>query len=160
MRNRAPCPSALYATTFLAALLSLVLVGAADAQKVDVVAIPTALTLPVPSAMDFEFGLVESLDRVEIVVDTAKPLDDWFVFVHSDDPSLGGYGKPISDLLWRVQGASSWNPIGASEAMVANGQGDTSIFVEVAIALSLSEDPPGLYAGDLVFRIDKSNSPQ
>lgn len=132
--------------------------GSSYAQQLNVTAVPTAITLPDPGAMDFEFGQVESLGTIEIIVDTKRADAQWYLFVHSQNVDLGGYGKPTSDLLWRVDG--DWLPVSASETLVASGTGVQSVFVELAMALSWTDDVPGTYAGDLEFRIHKNNNPQ
>ncbi|MBW3660720.1 MAG: hypothetical protein KY397_03700 [Gemmatimonadetes bacterium] len=102
--------------------------------------------------MDFEFGRVEYVGTIELVVDAKNPILTWYTYVHTDDVDLGGYGKPVSDLLWRVQGTSTWTSVEGSERLVASGAGDASVFLELAVALRWADDVPGTYAGDLVFR--------
>lgn len=132
--------------------------GSVSAQQLIVTAVPTTITFPDPGAMDFEFGQVESLGSLEIIVDAKRANAQWYLFVHSENVDLGEYGKPTSDLLWRVDG--DWLPVSASEMLVASGTGDQSVFVELAMALSWTDDVPGTYAGELEFRIHQSNNPQ
>lgn len=128
--------------------------GPAAAQKLQVDAVPALARFATPTAGDFSAGGVDYV-AVDLVVSTHKPKDRWTLYVHSDDLDLGGYGKPLGDLMWRVSGASAWIPVGTSEQVVGSGQGGDTVAVELRTALDWAADAPDDYGAILVFRIDK-----
>lgn len=127
--------------------------GPAPAQPIDMIASPGAAGLPPPVTADFEVGRVEYAGTVELVVRPKNSNKTWYLYVRTDDADLGGYGKPVDDLLWRVDGAGPWRSVDAVEQLVATGKDDDSVLLDVAMALDWSLDVPDTYAGDLVFRV-------
>lgn len=129
--------------------------GAADAPAQGVrriFAVPTQVSLPGPGPADFDFEYVQYQGAVQLSVDVPGN-SPWTVLASSDDPDLGGYGKSTEDLLYRLAGASVWNPASAVEQILVTGSGDTPIQIELAMAVRWDADPPDDYAGTLRFRL-------
>lgn len=134
------------------------LAGVARGQggSTSVVAVPTAVALPTPGIVQFQAGRVQYQGTVQLQIRVPSNRI-WTLFVRSTDPDLGGYGKPIGDLLWRRSGLSPWTGVTANEVVVATGTGDATVLVEVAVAIAEANDPPGNYDGSLLFRVQRED---
>lgn len=139
-------------------MLSVALAGPLHAQPIDLLATPGSAMLPEPNMVDFEDGLVEYAGAIELVVAPRNTNKTWFLFVRTDDLDLGGYGKPIDDLVWRIRDGS-WNAVDSSYEFVESGTGNGSVFVEIALFLRWDRDLPDIYGGDLVFHVSHSATP-
>lgn len=130
-------------------------IGALAQPEPAILAIPTQVGLPVPGVADYEMGHVQYQGTVELSI-VIPGNQSWIVFVRSDDPDLGGYGKPVGDLLVRRNGVPTWMSASNVEQVLATGNGSQFVQVDVAIALAWSADPPDVYGGTLVFRVRKN----
>jgi hypothetical protein len=127
--------------------------GAADAsaQARKIVASPTLVSLPDPGPADFDFAYVQYQGTVQLSIDVPAS-GAWSVFVRCEDADLGG-GKPVEDLLYRLDGASAWIPASALEQLFTTGNGDSTVQVEIGVALDWAADPPADHTGSLRFRV-------
>lgn len=123
---------------------------AAQGGNFGVTVTPTAAAFPTPTSMDFDGGYV---DAAPLDVDvTSRPRQrTWDLYIRSTDPDMGGYGKPVSDILWRLDGMSTWVALDAIDQVVVSGQGDQTVRVHFRVRLDWASDVPGDYFTGLTF---------
>ncbi len=112
---------------------------------------PAAVAFPAPGVLEFDAGWIDhGALRVSV---TSRPLNrPWELRVRASDVAMG-QGKPVSDLLWRVAGTGTWQPLGSTDALVLQGQGDQDITLEFRLQLGWVTDPPGTYMAGIAFTI-------
>jgi hypothetical protein len=125
-----------------------------DRPKIDVV--PDPIVFPTPGGADFALGWVMS-STVTVRVNPRgggknKP---WILCLSSDDFDMGGYGKPLSDLEWQVEGAPAWSPVDQVARLVLEGDGRSDIQLRFRALLFSERDVPGTYDAVLRFTARK-----
>lgn len=133
----------------LACLVAAVSPAGGDAQPVSLAMEPTELAFPSPGIPDYERGSV-TLETVTIDVD-ARANARWTLEIVATDPDMGGYGKPVSDVLWRAGGGGAWTPLSTTREVVASGRGSGRVDLDFRVLLSWSRDRPGAYRTGLVL---------
>jgi len=138
--------------------LVLLLAGNAAAQtacetgsnrsKVDVA--PDPIIFPKPTGMDFFVGWVMS-GTVTVRVNPRGRKKSWTLCLASDDHDMGGYGKPVSDLEWQVEGAGGWTPVDLANRVILQGAGRSNVLLRFRALLFADRDAPGSY--DAVLRL-------
>ena len=119
-----------------------------DRSKVDVA--PDPVVFPNPTGMDFFVGWVMS-GTVTVRVNPRGRTKSWTLCLASDDLNMGGYGKPVSDLEWQVEGAGGWTPVDLANQVVLQGAGRSSVSLRFRALLFADRDAPGSYDAVLRF---------
>lgn len=112
---------------------------------------PANVTFVTPSVAEFEQGWV-TFEGVIVEID-ARGNFRWSLEIQATDPDLGGYGKPVSDLLWRTGGSGAWTPLATSGRVLASGRGSARVTVDFRVLLSWSRDRPGTYGTGLMLEL-------
>lgn len=107
---------------------------------------------PTPGVADFDARWIEHPGFV-VSVSSRPPTSTWELRVRADAADLGGYGKSVSDLLWRTEGSAMWTPLTGSDEPIAAGQGDTEITVYFRLLLDWEHDQPDVYSAGLTFSV-------
>lgn len=125
-----------------------------DRPKVDVA--PDPIIFPTPSGADFALGWVMS-GTVTVRVNPRGGGRDklWILCLSSDDFDMGGYGKPLSDLEWQLEGTPSWSPVDRSAQLVLEGDGRSDVQLRFRALLFTERDVPGTYDAILRFTARK-----
>ena len=135
----------------LAAFVLAVAPGALSAQRpgggpsAQVTVAPADILFPAPSELDFEVGWVDHGGVAITVEPRNRNRPNWQLFVQAAAADMGGYGKPVGDILVRVQGSSSWVPLTTTAQLVAEGSGTATVTLYYRLALDWSTDAPGTY---------------
>jgi hypothetical protein len=106
---------------------------------------PTDVLFPAPAEVDFETGWVDHGGVTISVEPRNKNRPNWQLFVQASAADMGGYGKPVEDILVRVEGSSSWIPLSTTARLVAEGSGAASVTVYYRLTLDWATDGPGTY---------------
>lgn len=117
---------------------------------------PAVLSFPAPGTPEFNRGYVE-FAGVEIRIDRDGPGRGgpaWVLEVRADDASLGGDGKPVSDLMF-LGPDGGWTALTTSFQAVAEGRGPATVTTDFRVRLAYGGDRPGLYGSDLTFRLSR-----
>lgn len=135
-------------TTLL--LMMAVLVAAAPRQacaqgNVTTTITPLAVVFPTPGVAEFTAGYVDA-DPVSVEIFSRPQRLPWEVQIRSEAPDLGGYGKPATDILWRPDGGTTWQPLTTGDQVVTTGSGDGTVLVHFRMRLDWAYDQPGDYA--------------
>ncbi len=125
-----------------------------DRSKVDVA--PDPIVFPNPTGTDFYLGWVMS-GTVTVRVNPRGGGRDrsWVLCLASDDLNMGGYGKPVSDLEWQVEGISGWTPVDLANQVVLQGSGRSNVLLRFRALLFAERDVPGTYDAVLRFTAKK-----
>lgn len=111
---------------------------------------PAALVFPTPGVAEFSAGYVDS-EPVRVDIQSRPVRFPWELLMRAEEPDMGGYGKPISDILWRPDGAMTWEPLSTLDRLVAAGVGDDVLLLHFRMRLDWAYDEPGDYAVALTF---------
>lgn len=123
------------------------------------------VTFPAPTGADYAAGAIVATSGIAFQVDAstgnAKQQRTTTVSIRATAPTLGGYGKPVSDLQWSVGSpAGPWTPLTTSDVVVEsrpvqkkrlNDPWTDTIYLRVLV--SWLNDPPGTYASGLVITL-------
>lgn len=108
--------------------------------------VPADLLFPTPTDASFDMGWVDH-GGVTVSVSPRNPnRPGWQLFISALAADMGGYGKPVQDILFRVQGSGTWTPLNTVDQLVAQGSGDTTITIYFRLGLSWEADLPGSYS--------------
>lgn len=118
--------------------------------RLDVDVSPARVSFPTPDVDDFERGGVR-VEGVTVDVQT-RGFAFWVLTIRSEDPDLGGYGKPISDLQWRQSG-DAWQPMATREEVVAFGFTSRQVDLDFRTLLAWEEDPPDSYGAGITLQV-------
>lgn len=117
---------------------------------------PAAVSFTAPGTAEFNRGYAE-FAGVEIRIDREGQVrggPPWVLEVRADDASLGGDGKPASDLRF-LGPDGGWTPLTTSFQAVAEGRGPGTVTTDFRVRLAYEQDRPGLYGSDLTFRLSR-----
>jgi len=109
-----------------------------------VTASPTTVALSADGA-DFAAGQVAPPVTIRVQITPNQSWRTWVLCLRADDPTLGGYGKPIDDLVWRVAGQPSWQSISTAGSIVALGVGTAAVDVQMTFRVDAATDAAGVY---------------
>ncbi|MBW3553833.1 MAG: hypothetical protein KY466_09985 [Gemmatimonadetes bacterium] len=137
----------------MAAAVTLLLCAAAPASAqaggLTVTLGTPTLAFNTPGVLDFDTGWV---DHSGVLVSVASHgVRSWELRIRADAPTMGGYGKPVGDILWRTATSSVWTPLTGTDQVVAQGQGDVDVTVLFRLRLDWARDLPDLYSAGITF---------
>lgn len=118
--------------------------------RIDLSVTPSRVAFPTPGVRDFDRGSVRA-QGVTVSVE-ARGSVAWVLTIRSEDPDLGGYGKPLGDLQWR-QPDDGWQPMAVGEEVVALGSGPRQIQVDFRTLLAWERDAPDTYGAEITLRL-------
>lgn len=125
-----------------------------DRSKVDVT--PDPIVFPGPTGADFSLGWVLSgTVRVRVNPRGGGRNKTWVLCLAAEDFDMGGYGKPVSDLEWQVEGVSGWTPVDQASQLVIQGDGRSDVQLRFRALLFADRDAPGTYDAVLRFTAKK-----
>lgn len=123
--------------------------GAKD--RVDLVVTPQAITYPTPTVADFDRGWVQMLGSVTLELIPSQPNKVWYLCFHSPSTTQGGYGKPVADLEYSLDGVT-WQPVPTrTPGRLASTFGPRTVSVFFRVRLFWNRDVPGTYIADLSY---------
>lgn len=111
---------------------------------------PVAVAFPTPGVGDFSAGYIDG-GPVEVDIQSRPSRVTWELQLRADAPDMGGYGKPVADILWRPEGSTSWQPLSTLDQVVASGSGDQLVRVHFRLRLDWAFDEPGSYSVPVTF---------
>jgi hypothetical protein len=112
---------------------------------------PQLVAFPVPTLADFETGWISTAPVSIRVRPRGNANFGWALCIRSDDPDMGGYGKPISDLEWRPAGQSVWQSMTGTNQLLFTGYKGEDVDVEIRVRLDFDRDVPDTYSAVVVF---------
>jgi hypothetical protein len=112
----------------------------------------TAISFPTPGVLEFDAGWVDASEITAAIDDRGNP-DAWELRIRAEVPDMGGYGKPVADILFRPQGSSTWTPVSTTDQVIAQGTGSQSVTIFFRLRLDYASDLPNNYAADLTFYV-------
>lgn len=124
--------------------------GARAQGNVSTTITPTAVVFPAPGLAEFTAGYVDAAP-VTVHLRSRPTRFPWELQIRSDLADLGGYGKPVSDILWRPDHSTTWQPLSTADQVVATGAGDTLLLLHFRMRLDWAYDEPGDYGLSLTF---------
>jgi len=111
----------------------------------------TTVTFPTPGIADFDMGWVDASSLVVSVEPRGNQQGPWELRIRTDDVDMGGYGKPVTDILWRPAGSTTWTPLTNTDQAVAQGTGNQNVTVYLRLVLDYGFDLPNTYSADVTF---------
>ena len=112
----------------------------------------TAIAFADPSVLDFDVGYTDHSGTLVSI--RSRPAGTaWELRIRGDAATLGGYGKPLGDLLWRTSTSTTWTPLAGTDQTVVQGQGDADITVFFRMRLAWAADAPGSYGAAISFSV-------
>jgi hypothetical protein len=112
---------------------------------------PADVVFASPSEFDFDAGWVDHGGVTITVEPKNRNRQNWQLFVQASAADMGGYGKPVQDIMVRAQGSASWIPLGTTAQMIAEGTGTTTVTLYYRLLLDWSVDAPGAYSVPLEY---------
>lgn len=138
---------------FAAAAVVAALVAAPEgvaAQSVQVWTLPGTVVFNQPTPADFNAGFIGEPAMV-LLVWPRNSRKSWQLFVRAASADMGGYGKPVSDVLWRTDSSSAWTPLTTSYQQIAQGTGTAIVYLYFRTRLQWALDVAGTYDAPLEF---------
>lgn len=146
----------------LTAIAAIATVSLAQAQAVDIRSITPSVNLTVPaSAFNLASGAA-SVTSTSAISATLRSNRNWNfsvragspTFTHVPDFGAPAISKPVSGILIRENGSSSFVPLSTSNAVIASGASGSSIARNFDLRFDTSlGDPPGRYSVTLIFTL-------
>jgi hypothetical protein len=115
--------------------------------------IPSVIVFPVPGVPQYDAGWVHQ-GGVVVAVTSRPPNRSWELRVRAVEPELG-QGKPVTDMLWRIEGSGAWTPLASTAVVVLQGMGDQNVPLEFRVLLDWASDGPGTYSVGIDFTIER-----
>lgn len=128
----------------------------ADAQGppsrglLDVTLASTAVVFPTPGIVDYDAGWVEH-EGVIVTITSRPDAEPWELRLRASTATMGGYGKPVGDILWRHDGSAVWTPLTGTDQTVLQGSGDQDVTLHFRVRLDWTTDSPDTYSAGLAF---------
>ena len=107
-----------------------------------------------PGVPDFDVGWIDHSGLL-VSVRSRPPQRTWELRMRADVSSMGGYGKPVSDILWRTAASGAWAPLSGMDQLIAQGQGDADVVIHFRVRLDWGTDVPDLYDAGITFTLDR-----
>jgi len=126
--------------------------GGGGGGGLDVRVSPDRVEMREPGVQQFDIGLVEDDGGGVTVRVDGQGRRPWRLVVQPADPDLGGYGKSLDDLLWKVDGAGRWTSLSSGWTRVACGRGSEAVTLRFRMRLDYARDRPDRYGTRLDFR--------
>ncbi|MGK7312781.1 MAG: hypothetical protein ACN0LA_11140 [Candidatus Longimicrobiales bacterium M2_2A_002] len=143
----------------IAVLAMLALLGSGDAaaqgqsgsarDRVRVNLSQRTLAFGTPRYIDFDAGYIEAAGMVVSVRPRRNQSGPWELRIQSETPDMGGYGKPVGDILWRRAGSTTWNPLATTSQVILQGTGPREVTLFFRLRLDYALDPPDSYSADM-----------
>lgn len=112
---------------------------------------PHSISFPTPAAADFLAGYVSAPAITVTYGNRHSTTLTYSLSLQSLAPTLGGYGKPLSDLQFRVGGSGSWQPVTSTGQVISTGTGQTTVTVYFRMLLHWATDVAGSYGTTLTL---------
>jgi hypothetical protein len=116
---------------------------------------PGLITFPSPTIADYSAGWLTAPAARVRVQPSGQANRGWELCLSADSPTMGGYGKPVSDIEFRQDGTGSWIPLSTSDQLLAIGDGNRNVQLQFRMALDWSRDVPGRYETDFTARVTR-----
>lgn len=117
---------------------------------------PGLITFPSPTVADYDSGWLMAT-VAEIRVRPRRRADrGWELCLAADSPTMGGYGKPVSDIEFRQDGTGTWIPLTTSDQLLAVGDRRRNVQLQFRLALDWTQDVPGHYETDFTAKAAKN----
>jgi len=113
---------------------------------------PQVLITPVPTPADLDAGQVEAGIVSVRIVPRGKASRDWELCIRTTDPSMGGGGKPSSDVEYWPPGGSAWQPASMLNQLIAWGSGNGNVDIRFRVRVDWT-DVPGSYSSVLALTL-------
>lgn len=139
------------AITVLAAAALAPSPAAAQGPGAAITLAPADVVFPSPNDVDFDAGWVDHGSVAVTVEPRNRNRQNWQLFVQASAADMGGYGKPVSDILVRASGSPDWVPLSTAATLVAEGTGAATITLYYRLLLAWSLDSPGAYTVPLEY---------
>lgn len=110
----------------------------------------STVAFPMPGIAEFDAGWVDA-SAIVVSVEPRNNQGPWELRIRGETPDLGGYGKPLSDILWRPAGSTSWTSLSGTDQTVAQGVDDEAVTIHFRLRLDYAADLPASYTTDLLF---------
>jgi hypothetical protein len=111
---------------------------------------PTDVVFTPPRELEFDVGWVDHVG-VSITIEPRGNRPNWELFVQASAADMGGYGKPVQDILVRVQGSTVWTPLSTTALLVGQGSGPATVTVYYRLLVDWTRDGPGAYTVPLEY---------
>ena len=112
---------------------------------------PADVVFPSPSELDFDMGWVDHTGVAITIEPRNRNRQNWQLYVQASAADMGGYGKPVQDIMVRVEGSGSWIPVSTTAQMIAEGTGTATVTIYYRLLLDWSLDAPGSYSVPLEY---------
>lgn len=113
---------------------------------------PGQIDFPSPTISDYNAGwLLAPAARIR-VRPRANADRAWELCLSADSPTMGGYGKPISDIEFQQDGTGAWIPLSMSDQLLAVGERNRLVQLQFRVALDWALDAPGYYETDFTAK--------
>lgn len=120
-------------------------------QAVDITLAPAEVAFPSPTDVAFDDGWVDHGGVSVTVEPKNRNRQSWQLFIQATAADMGGYGKPVQDILVRAQDSSTWIPLGTTGTLVAEGTGAGTVTLHFRLLLEWALDAPGVYSVPLEY---------
>lgn len=124
--------------------------GPGNRGRLDVTLTTTAVAFPVPGVVDFDAGYIDHAGYL-VSIQSRPAGEAWELRIRADDPNMGGYGKPVADVLWRTSTSPVWSPLTGTDQTVTQGAGDADVTILFRVRLDWAADLPDTYAAGISF---------
>ena len=113
---------------------------------------PGQIDFPTPTISDYNAGWLLA-PTAEVRVQPRRNADrGWELCLRADSPTMGGYGKPISDIQFQQDGTGAWIPLSTSDQLLAVGNRNRTVQLQFRVALDWALDAPGYYEADFTTK--------
>jgi hypothetical protein len=135
----------------LAVLVAAPATASAQGPPAATTIVPGDVFFPSPGVATVDLGWVDHGGVTVTVEPRNRNRPRWQLFAAATAADMGGYGKPVQDILYRVQGAADWTPLTPSAQLVASGSGAQTVTVYFRLLVDWSLDLPGTYSVPVAF---------
>jgi hypothetical protein len=113
---------------------------------------PGLITFPSPTVSDYQAGWLLA-PSAEIRVQPRRNADrGWELCLAADGPTMGVYGKPVSDIEFQQDGTGTWIPLTTTDQLLAVGDRNRTVTLQFRLALDWTLDVPGQYETDFTAK--------
>lgn len=144
--------SATLAATALAVGASPGALAAQGGPPANITLAPADVVFPSPTDIDFDGGWVDHGGISVTVEPRNQRRQNWQLFVQASAADMGGYGKPVQDILVRAEGGA-WMALGTTTTLVAEGTGPTTVTLFFRLLLDWTLDEPGVYSVPVEYSV-------
>jgi hypothetical protein len=109
---------------------------------------PGLIRFPSPTVSDYQAGWLLAPPAQVRVQPQKKEDRGWELCLSADGSTMGGYGKPVSDIEFQQDGTGAWIPLTTTDQLVATGDKNRNVTLQFRLALDWAADVPGQYETD------------